>query len=338
MQSDAYWETRYDELEAATNKAAENYYAFIAKVFDRAIREIEKQISQWYVKFAKNEGITYAEAKRLLTVGELKEFRMTLDEYLEKVVDPKWAKELERASVKVHVSRLEALRIQVLNMVEEAYAEYLNTIEAELVEQYQYQYYHSAHVIQTGTNRGMTLVALNEDVVKKIISKPWAADGSDFSDRIWKDKKKLVENLYTIMTRDVITGESPQKMIDDLSKKMGVSKSNAGRLIHTEMSFVRNEAAKDSYKDTEVEQYKFVATLDRRTSAVCRSFDGKIFNLSEFKVGTTAPPMHPRCRSTTIPYYGVDYGTRVARDKDGKNIYVPSDMKYQEWYDKFIKE
>lgn len=67
-----------------------------------------------------------------------------------------------------------------------------------------------------------------------------------------------------------------------------------------------------------VSAYRFVATLDGRTSPVCRSLDGQ-----EFKVGDgPTPPVHVNCRSTTVPVLDPDLGlgfldrgaTRASKD------------------------
>ena len=55
-----------------------------------------------------------------------------------------------------------------------------------------------------------------------------------------------------------------------------------------------------SYEAAGIETYIYVATLDLRTSEVCRELDGKRFPVSKQEPGKNCPPMHPWCRSTTI--------------------------------------
>lgn len=85
--------------------------------------------------------------------------------------------------------------------------------------------------------------------------------------------------------------------------------------------------------DEVIKEYEFVATLDTKTSEVCRKLDGKHFKVDEATPGKNYPPMHPRCRSLTIRYKPENYekNTMTARDKDGNNIEVPLGMKYDEW-------
>lgn len=117
---------------------------------------------------------------------------------------------------------------------------------------------------------------------------------------------------------------------------MNVSKANAARLVYTESAAYSSRARLRTYKDLGLEKYEIVATLDNRTSEICQEMDAKIFNLKDYEVGTTAPPFHVRCRSTTAPYFDDD-GERAARDEEtGKTYYVPTNMTYKDWKSKYI--
>ena len=108
------------------------------------------------------------------------------------------------------------------------------------------------------------------------------------------------------------------------------------KLVMTESAYVASQAQHDCFKNLDVEQYEFIATLDRHTSEICRSMDRKHFKMSDFKPGTTAPPMHPNCRSCTAPYFGdeEDIGRAARGLDDGKTFHVSGDMSYKEWRDK----
>lgn len=67
--------------------------------------------------------------------------------------------------------------------------------------------------------------------------------------------------------------------------------------------------------------------------------DGKVFPISEYEAGVTAPPFHVNCRSTTVPYFDENFGQigeRAARDADGKTYYIPANMTYKEWKETFV--
>lgn len=341
MKSADYWRERLKLLEESQHRNASEYADMVSKIYESATRDIEKDLAKWYTRYATNEGITLTEAKRILNTRELAEFRMDVKEYIRKgeSLDPQWAAELERASVKFHVSRLEALKVQVQQAAESVKGQVSDSFDKFAVKTYSDQYYKTIFEIQKGTGVGFDVMRLDKKRVEKVIVKPWAADGRNFSERIWGDRTKLVNELHQTLSRGIIQGLSPQKMIKELSGRMGASKSNTERLIHTESAFFASRAANDAYRELEVEQYEILATLDRRTSDICRHMDGKVFKRSEFKVGVNAPPFHPRCRTTTVPYFPEDEDLpeyRAARTDDGKYYTVPASMKYPEWEKTFV--
>ena len=90
----------------------------IKKLYAQALAQIQKDIAYWLARFAENNEIDMTEARKLLKADELEEFKWTLEEYIKNGSDEnlskEWMKELENASVKVHISRLEALMKQCL--------------------------------------------------------------------------------------------------------------------------------------------------------------------------------------------------------------------------------
>lgn len=78
-----------------------------------------------------------------------------------------------------------------------------------------------------------------------------------------------------------------------------VSNNQVLTLVRTSVNQVSNAAANSVYEaNLDITQkYKYVATLDTRTSAICRALDGQ-----EFEYGKgPQPPQHFNCRSTIIP-------------------------------------
>lgn len=129
-------------------------------------------------------------------------------------------------------------------------------------------------------------------------------------------------------------GESIDKIANRVAKRMDTGVSNARRLIRTELNYVNNQAAFKSIEDSDMKYYRFIATLDRRTSTICRSHDGHVYPVSEAVAGANVPPLHSNCRSTIAgSLYGPDKvktGTRIARDTTEKNIHIPAEMQYDD--------
>ena len=342
MTNAEYWKQRFTQLEAAQNRKGAGAYLEIEKQYKAAQNELEAQIARWYQRFANSNGISLAKAKQWLKGQDLAEFKWDVKEYIkygkENAINGAWMQELENASSKFHISRLEALQIQTQNSLETMFAQQMGTMKKALSDVYASGYYHTAYTVQQGFGLGWDIAGLDQAQIEKVLSKPWAVDGYNFSTRIWNSKTKLIGEVHNELSKNLLTGADPQKAIDSLAKKMGTSKSNAGRLVMTEQAYFSSAAQKDCFNDLDVEEYEIVATLDSHTSDICRSLDGKVLKMSDYKPGVTAPPFHVYCRSTTAPHFkdNFDAGERAARGADGKTYYVPDDVTYSEWKKAFV--
>lgn len=336
QRSDAYWKKRFEALEAASNTYGQQTFRQIEPAFDRAQREIQSQIEAWYGRFAKNNNITMQEARKLLTTNELKEFRWDVKEYIkygrENDLNQAWMKELENASARVHVNRLEALKIRTQHAAEVAFGNELDSIDAMARKVFTEDYYHTIYEVQKGFGIGWEIGQIDSRKLDTLITKPWAADGKNFSQRIWQQRSQLVSELHNQLTRTCILGKAPDDAINAISKKFNTTKSQAGRLVMTEQAYFHSVAQQKAFEDLDVEEFEIVATLDSHTSEICQELDGKHFPMKDYQPGVTAPPFHVWCRSVTVPWFEDNYtGERAARDEDGNTYYVPDSMTYKDW-------
>ncbi|MDD3049727.1 MAG: minor capsid protein [Candidatus Cloacimonetes bacterium] len=338
--NEQYWKKRFEALEDVSNKKGQAIYGGIEDQYKKAQSTIEGKLLAWYQRFADNNNITMAEARKILSTKELAELKWDVNEYIKygqtNALDGAWMKQLENASARFHISRLEALKIQAQQAVEVLYGNQLDSLDKLARNIYTEGYYHTAFEIQKGFNVGYDIASIDNNRLEKIISKPWAADGKNFSSRIWSNKSNLVNELHTQLTQTVMIGKSPDEAIKAISKKFNTSKNNAGKLIMTESAYFASASQKDCFNDLDVERFEIVATLDSHTSAICQDLDGQIYEMKDYEPGVTAPPFHVWCRSTTVPYFEDNYTERAARDEDGKTYYVPGDMKYKDWKESFV--
>lgn len=339
-----YWQQRFGQLENASHQEAMTVYSRIEESFYQAQKEIENKINSWYVRFANNNEITINEAKKLLNSNELKEFKWNVQEYIkyghENELNEHWMKELENASTKYHVSRLEALKIQTQQTMEKLFGNELDEVDNLTKNSYINNYFHTMFEYQKGFNVGFNVTNIDQNKLSKIVNKPWAVDEKNFSERIWGNKTKLINELHNELTKMCLTGKSPDESIKYLSKKFNTSKAQAGNLIMTENAYFSQLAQKDCFNALDVEKYEIVATLDSHTSEICKEQDGKVYDMKDYQPGITAPPFHNYCRSTTVPHFDDDFdleGKRAARDEDGKTYYVSDKMKYDDWYKKYVQ-
>ena len=338
MKNDVYWANRMRILEDALLDTGYEYVQNLERQYDKAIRDIETDIAHWYQRFAKNNEISLNDARKLLNSQELKEFKWTVEEYIkygkENAINGAWIKQLENASARVHISRLEAIKLQLQQQAEALAAKQAEAVKGVSEGVYKSSYYHTAFELQKGVGVGWTLHAIDENVIEKVLSRPWTLDKQTFSDRIWANKQALVNTVNTQITQMVMRGAAPDNTIKAIADRFKVSKSQAGRLVMTESAAFANEARKDCFKDLDVEKYVIVETLDGKTCSLCAQLDGKVYPMSEYAIGVTAPPFHPWCRGTTAPYFDDmdDIAERWARDPEtGKTYTVPGSMTYKQW-------
>ena len=342
MKNSEYWKQRFGQLEDAQHNKSAAAYENIRKMYEQAERELEEKIRAWYQRFADNNAISMAEARQWLAGKDLDEFKWTVQDYIahgkENAITAQWMKQLENASSKYHISKLESLKLKTQHSLEVLAGKYNQQMQGTLSDVYQSGYYHTAFEIQKGYNTGWDITGLDKEQIEKLISKPWAVDGYNFSTRIWGNKEKLLNEIHNELTVNLLTGSDPQKAIDKIAARMNVSKNVAGRLVQTEQAYFSSLAQGDCFNDLDVEEFEILATLDSHTSDICQGMDGQHFPMKDYEPGVTAPPFHVNCRSTTIPYFPDDigFGERAARNADGETYYVPDNMKYKDWKNTFV--
>ena len=343
MEHDKYWAERFEQLTEAELRKADDLSAEMVKEYRQTAQDLNDDIQRWYARFAAENKMSLAEARRVLNTRELAEFRWTVDEYIKYAkkadLSEAYIQKLKNASARVHIDRLEAIRMQMAQNIEKLAAKGNARITDVLRDIYPDAQMRTAYEVQK--KKGFEPFArIPEADVDRILKKPWVSDGLNFSDRIWRDKERLLNTLQGELTRGLIRGEPYGKIAQRIAGRMGVARSAAARLVETEAAFFSSRGQLDAFRDLGVEQYEFVATLDSRTSEMCREMDGKVLPLSEFKPGITAPPLHCHCRSTTCPYFDDEFTegeTRAARDPEtGKTVQVDSRLTYENWKNIFV--
>ena len=346
MQNSEYWEKRFILLNEMLLQKGENYFKSAQKNYADVMENIEKDINDFYMRFAHENNITFQQAKQILTTSERQAFQMKLDEYIKygskNGLSKEWVKKLKNASTVHRVTRLQALQYQFRQQVEKLEAIKEHGLTNTLKDIYKEGYYRTAYEIQRASGLGSAFSRIDERKIEKVLARPWAADGKNFSERIWgQDRTQLLYQLENRFSQGMIRGESPQKIIKDMQKALHSSEYATRRLVMTESAFFASASRKETYDKLEVKQYKILAVLDTKTSTICRDMDGKVFDVKDYQPGLNANPFHANCRTTTTPYFDDKFTQqqeRSARDENGRTYYVPADMTYKEWYSKYVKD
>ena len=344
-----YWAKRYEDESERAFGLGKMTSKNLREQADVIIRRMEKNVNDWYQRYADENGISLADARKELNARELKAFKMTLEEYRRQAEQEGLSDEhkqmLKQASIRKRLDREQELYINTVHELER-WAKTQDTDISDLLNKvYESSNYRTAHLTQTMKGEYGKYSQVDPNTVQRIIHSPWAPDGKDFSERIWDNRKKLAKTMQSEFTQAMIIGQGTADISKAIVKNMNTSYSNANRLVETELARVHSQAFMDCMAELDVDAVEILATLDSKTSPICRRMDGKIVQRKDAKPGITIPPFHCHCRSTTVPYLGDDLadiagsGTRVARDpKTGKTVFVEGELDYGEWEKRYISE
>ena len=332
-----YWIQRALERSRADIRSADEVVKTINDAFYNCLKEIEKEISVLYYRYAEDNELDYDLATKLLTGDEYKSFRMGLEEYMDLIDSPEIQLELNTLSTRSRISHLEETFFNIQKQIDKAYIYQHEAVESLMKESLQTNYHRV--IFDIGVATGESVVKdfhkLTIGEIVKEFERPWS--GKNFSERIWKNRAKLKDALEEEIVKMAISGADCTRAIESVAKKMDVSKRAAATLVHTEQAYFSSLGTLKAYNEMGVDEYIYVATLDLRTSDICRDLDHEVFSIKDAQAGVNYPPMHPRCRSTTAPYTGALEGTRTARDMFNNEVKVDKSLNYKEWHKKYVE-
>lgn len=343
-----YWEARIERLNKETFRNSDKYVRELRKLYEQEVNNIDEKIYNHLSKLKEEAGgISLFEAKKLLNDKELDLFKMDLDGFIKKSqgnISPELEKELNIISRRVRISRLQAMEVELKKTVAGLMSKEESGLFDELGKAYQSRFYKELYELQQITGYDSVRKISKEDL-DIILKDPWTSDGREFSQRIWDRGDKLVNSLKDNLTRNIASGASPKESIKDIESQFSVSKAAASRLVYTETAAISSKATQDSYKRIGVKKYEILATLDLKTSDICRSQDGKTYDIKDYRVGITAPPFHPNCRTDTIPFFDddlerqLDKNTgRMARNPENGKSEVVENLSYEDWHKKYVEK
>lgn len=341
-----YWKEREAEKIKLEDIYLEEQIKKMSSLLNKVISDIDTEIAKLYLKYSKDNGISYQDALIYLKDDERKEFQKNLKYYIatcrnEEKLD-KYRQELQALSTRARVKRLEVLKAKIRMGATDIEGFLKNDSVNVLKDIYSESYLHSMFSMEGAKGIEVKFNEPNLNNVKKLLEHPWS--GKNYSSKIWDTTGNFVNKMDSIVTTGLIQGKSYNVIARELERAKVGKNGNGGlryqceRLIRTEAAFITEQATKDSYEKYGVEEYEYSATLDLRTSEICSELDNKVFKVSEAITGVNYPPMHVNCRSTTVPVVRwegeeTEDNVRIYRDPiTGKNNYAKV-KDYAEWKD-----
>lgn len=330
LPSDEYWRERAEDRLTEAEKLSVPYLEDIHAVYDDAKLKIVEDIKNLYKNYYKDdEGFDQEKLRVIIPNGDLERFhremkKAGLSEYLPD-------------NYKARMTRLEYLYADCWAESKKASLKHQQIETKAHRETIKNAYYKTIYDTGVGLKVNPAFSKLDNRAVNQVLNTKFL--GGNYSERIWKNTDKLADTLKEVIGSAIARGESYSKTARGIRERFGVTQYEATRLVQTETCYFQNQAEIEALKTMGIEKYKFIATLDSRTSDICREHDKKVYNIEDAKAGENLPPLHPNCRSTVSAYLGEEYESaiRIARNEDGENEYVDN-VPYNEWLKRIENE
>ena len=344
MKNKDYWTKRKANLIYEQMDKAERQADKFDEIYKQSKAYLDKQINKVFDKFQRDYGLSERDARQVLKnmkdQKDLNELRKVLEARPNDPNIQRLLADLDSPAYAYRMKRLERLNDDLDRIRESIYHSEKSGSDAFYSDLMKDSYYKATFDLQQQTGLAYSFSNLPETEIKRLKALKWTGDA--YSDRIWENTGALASNVKDELLVSLMTGRSVRDTSQAIAERFGVGQNNSRRLIRTESAFFHNQMELLSYEDAEITKYKFVAVLDKRTSHIFQEHDNKVYDTDKAVHGVNYPPLHPWCRSTTIAHdEDADYSKleRRARNPETNKVeYVPADMSYKEWYDKYVEK
>lgn len=269
------------------------YNKRLERLYMRSYNAVEKEIADFYARYARDNGLTLAMAKQKIDKFDVEAYQDRVQQLLKKKkLSAKARQELALYNATMRLNRLELLKANIGLSLVENFQDAEDTFKEALDEDATSEYRRQSGILGSTT----------QDMPKATLSAVVGGSfhNATFSDRIWAHQDELRYTLEGMLTQGLIQGRNPRDYIPPLRKAFDTSKYNAERLLRTEWARVQTDSATAVMRDNDVDQYVFIA--NGTACKTCSTLNGQHFRVSEQHVGDNAPPVHPNCMCAIAPW------------------------------------
>lgn len=296
MDEQSYWERRERENLKRENLKDEEVMQEMERIMRSAVEESEKEIDRLYAKYADDNNLTRAEALQVVSETDVESYQRTAARYVqEKNFSDRANRELKRYNVTMRINREKLLKAQINAHLVAMAVDQIGVLGEYLNNSFYREIERQAGILGQATR-------VTTSAVRAIVGASF--QGATWSTRIWNNMKQLRGKLFRTITNAMTRGVHPYKDIPTFRRAFGANTGQIKRLLITETARVQMEGQKLSYEANDVKEYQYIAVIDNRTTKTCRGLNKEVFDVVDMKPGVNASPMHPNCRSSTIPYVG----------------------------------
>lgn len=297
MTSKDYWIKRELDHAEDIKKYADKEVKILKGLYEQAFDDIEADILRNYSRYAKDKGLTMSESMVLADKADVERFVDKVKRYVEdKDFSPQANSDLKLYNLKIRVSRLKLLELEMYSEIDRLNGRMTKEIESALVNQSIDEYKRQATIL------GKSL-SFTEEAVKSMVNASYSLSGGgsyQFSTNIWNNNETLKGKLRQTLNKVILQGKNPNQFNKEFRDIFDVQPSQAGRLLITETARVQGDIQKDSYKQSGIDMYDIV--YERKACQKCiGAAKGGPYKLKEAEVGINMYPFHPNCLCSIIP-------------------------------------
>lgn len=337
MPKSKYWNREYELIFLEQEEEKKRFLKRVDQLYEGTKDQVETEIDAFLDRYFKNMTAIYSNLKKKLNEEELRKFKKRINKYYLKMAsfgkkeyNSNYKAKLKEFSDRVSVSYEDEITIIINQIMFELLNNLIILFKDYLMNIYANSYYHSVYTIDVNTNLKDQLFAIDFDYIEGQITKEWL--GNNYINRlIIRTNMTLTQMLQNTFSYFMLAKKFD--LVKELSNKLEVHKTSTNNngsyeIANTSTDFIVNLAILQSFRKTNViDSFEFSAIIDEVTSDICLDMDGRIFKLSEAKLGINIPPLHNHCRSIIIP--------KISDDK----IYNREDyLEFEDWLRKYAKD
>lgn len=305
MNSKDYWAKR--EAEALKHRITDEaeYDKELKKIYANMLDACQKEIESFYAKYASQEGISLAEAKKRVSKHDVAAFERKAAKYVkDKDFSQKANEELRLYNATMKINRLEMLKANIG----------LETIAGhDELEKFMQGILQGRTEDELKRQAGILGKTVKNNATKAHAIVNGSFHNGTFSDRIWQYQDLMRQDLGRLLQQGLIQGKGARAIAKDLKKYWYGNDPKTGggatycmeRLMRTELARVQTEAQKQSFIRNGFDMYEFICNhhaSKHGTCDICKGLNGKHFKVSDMMPGENAPPIHPHCRCSTAAW------------------------------------
>ena len=294
-----YWKRREAEARKNTIEDEAEYKARIEEIYKYTAANIERQVNDWYARYAKENGMFMSEAKERVRKLDMERYEALARKYVATHDFSDQAnEEMELYNLTMRINRLELLKAQINLELLAGYDDIEHELERDLIETAMKEDRRLAGIL------GDSVIG-NERYAAQLVNASFK--NATFSERLWGNNMPALRvHLEAELRNGLIQGIHPRELARRFRRHYSGSVRDTERLMTTEMCRLQTAVQKESFERNGFTEYRFITAGDGHVCPVCEDLHGQHFKVSEMQPGDNAPPMHPSCRCSTAAWMDGD--------------------------------